>query len=280
MRRSMFALVCFAIGCGPQFAVIPRDGAPRVTATAPTGLTMTAFANQWEHDPYDLADFVTPIAVELYNPGPNDVRVSYVDFSLKDSRGSRFAAINPFVPASLGLIEPLKSNLVLVAGRSGGGRGGMIGAPRSSGGMGARGGGMRGGFLPAPGSGRLNWGGYGWGYGAGWRGFYLSGGLRPYYGSGGLYWNGAFPYPYGYSDWVLWWSPSIYPTGRPSPDVMAMALPEGVLAPGARVDGFLFFKKATGHDGNRDLDLAWELIDPRTNQSLGSTHVVLQVVER
>jgi hypothetical protein len=287
MRRSLLALVCFAIGCvGPQFAVIPRDGAPRVTATAPTGLTMTAFANQWENDPYDLADFVTPIAVELYNPGPNDIRVSYVDFTLKDGRGTRFGAVNPFVPASLGQnidpIEPMKPKLVLLAGRTGGSRGGMVGAPRGGGGgfSSGRMGGMRGGFLSAPSSGgRLNWGGYGWGRGAGWRGFYISNGLRPYYGAGGLYWSGLFPYPPGYSDWVFWWGPSFYPTGRPSADVMAMALPEGVLSPGARVDGFLYFKKATAHETS-ELNLGWELVDPRTSQSFGSTHVMLQVVER
>ena len=61
---------------------------------------MVAFANQWDAYPFDLADYVTPIAVELYNPGPNEVRVSYVDLALRDASGFRYAAINPYIPAT------------------------------------------------------------------------------------------------------------------------------------------------------------------------------------
>src|SRR5207253_10021426 len=61
--------------------------------------TMVAFANQWDADPYDLADYITPIAVELYNPGPCEVRVSYVDLQLRDQSGFRYGAINPYIPA-------------------------------------------------------------------------------------------------------------------------------------------------------------------------------------
>src|SRR5947209_7792411 len=86
-------------GCGPEFAVVPRDGMDRAVAQM-NGLTMVAFANQWAADPYDLADYVTPIAVELYNGSPYEVRVNYADLALRDGSGFRYAAINPYIPAT------------------------------------------------------------------------------------------------------------------------------------------------------------------------------------
>ena len=105
MRRMLLALTCtlFASACGPEFAVVPRGGIDRVVAQGQgpaNGVTIVAFANQWDAYPFDLADYVTPIAVELYNPGPNEVRVSYVDLALRDSSGFRYAAINPYIPAT------------------------------------------------------------------------------------------------------------------------------------------------------------------------------------
>src|SRR5437879_6375195 len=99
MRKLVFLLAL--AGCGPQFAVVPQGGLPRAIATAGS-VTVTAFAEQWSADPDDLADYLTPIAIELYNAGPSEVRVSYADFALRDQRGARFGAINPFVPAALG----------------------------------------------------------------------------------------------------------------------------------------------------------------------------------
>src|SRR5262249_33115276 len=114
MRRVLGLLctctiVIAAAACGPEWAVVPRNGMERAVAQAAPngGVTMVAFANQWDEYPYDLADYVTPIAVELYNPGPYDVRVSYVDLALRDGSGFRYAAINPYIPATtVGAAEP------------------------------------------------------------------------------------------------------------------------------------------------------------------------------
>src|SRR3954468_3045169 len=105
MRSMLLALTCLVLApaCGPEFAVVPRGGVDRIVAQGQgpaTGVTMVAFANQWDADPNDLADYVTPIAVELYNPGPNEIRVSYVDLALRDASGFRYAAVNPYIPAS------------------------------------------------------------------------------------------------------------------------------------------------------------------------------------
>jgi hypothetical protein len=77
---------------------------------------------------------------------------------------------------------------------------------------------------------------------------------------------------------VFWWGPGYYPSERPSADVIASALPEGVLEPGGRANGFLYFQKAT--DRSERLDLAWEAHDARTGNFVGTAHLPLQVVER
>jgi hypothetical protein len=317
-----------AVGCAPELAVVPKGGMDRAVAQV-NGVTLVAFANQWDAYPEDLSDYVTPIAVELYNPGPSEVRVSYVDLALRDGSGFRYAAINPYIPATtVGESEPRpahhapllddNSGLVLLAsnGRYGGG---FRGAP-SAGGGGFRsappapaarvpmgGGGFRsappamGGFgggrsvlAPPPGSAftpgiRGHYGGYGysgfgrygggWGYrGGGWRGYLVAGGLRPYYGYGVGYWGGPWLYPPYYGDWVYGWGPDYYPQ-RPSMDVLSLGLPEGVLPPGARVSGFLYFKRATAaHSGA--LELSWDAHDARTGAALGVIKLPLEVVQR
>lgn len=313
MRRLALLFTWFAAACGPEWAVVPHGGMDRVIAKGEgpaAGVTMVAFANQWDAYPYDLADYVTPIAVELYNPGPYEVRVSYVDLALRDQSGFRYGAINPYIPATtVGendsiLPRPGKPVLLaangnmVVAGPIGGGfRGGggvRIGAPSMgrgwSGGVrvGPPGGGFHGGMsgsmfgaprggviVGAPGVHRPD----GWGYvGGGWNGYLVHGGLRPYYGWGVGYWGGPWIYPPYYSDWVFMWGPAYYPA-RPSTEVLSLGLPEGVLPAGAHVSGFLYFKRATGaHQGA--LDLSWEVHDARSGASLGSLHVPLEVVHR
>jgi hypothetical protein len=317
MRRLGLTLVCtfFAVACGPEWAVVPRGGMDRVIAKGEgpaTGVTMVAFANQWDAYPYDLADYVTPIAVELYNPGPYEIRVSYVDLALRDQSGFRYAAINPYIPATtVGeapiLDEPAPAKPVLlaangnmiVAGRMGGGGGGFHGGGGFRGGAPSvgrsYGGGMRvgppmggrGGFIGPPRGGGVivgppgvhRPGSFGWGYGGGgWNGYLVHGGLRGYYGWGVGYWGGPWLYPPYYNDWVFMWGPAYYPA-RPSTEVLSLGLPEGVLPAGAHVSGFLYFKRATGtHQGQ--LDLSWEVHDARSGASLGSLHVPLEVVHR
>jgi hypothetical protein len=167
-----------------------------------------------------------------------------------------------------------------------GGGGRVVGPPPArSGGGGYYGGGRaiipppRGGVVVGPPGIGVRRPGYGWGYsGGGWAGYRVYGGLRPYYGWGVGYWGGPWIYPPYYRDWVFFWGPAYYPA-RPSTEVLELGLPEGVLPPGARVSGFLYFKRATGsHQGA--LDLSWEIHDAQTSASLGSLHVPLEVVHR
>jgi hypothetical protein len=266
---ALFALS--AAACGPQFAVVPASGVEQVTAQM-NGATLTAFAHQWHGDPYDLADYVTPIAVQLYNAGPYEVRVSFVDFALTDERQQRFAAVSPFVPDALGLLDgaALADPSTMVAGRGG-----------SFGGGGFRGGGVR---VGAPSGVRAGtgWrGAPGWSGGFGARGgfyggFRVYGGYNRWYGPGFGYWTGPL-WPLT-SPWVVFWGPAYYPR-PPSHDVLLSALPEGVLPPGASVTGFLYFQRATS-PATRNLALTWSLHDARSGAEMGTTQVQLAVVPR
>lgn len=296
LRLSFLALLG-AAGCGPQWAVVPRGGLERVVAQGEgpaQGVTMVAFANQWDAYPYDLADYVTPIAVELYNGGKEEVRVSYADLALRDQSGFRYAAINPYIPATtVGENTPSDKPVLLAANgpmvvatrgavRIGAPSAGRIGTPLRMGpppatrfnsvrvGPPPQ---ARGGVWVGPPAQRR------WGYGShGWHGYLIAGGLRPYYGWGVGYWGGPWIYPPYYNEWVMMWGPSYYPS-RPSSDVLSLGLPEGVLPPGARISGFLYFKRATGTRQGA-LDLSWDIHDARTGASLGTLHAPLEVVRR
>jgi hypothetical protein len=295
--HTLILLLAATFGCGPEFAVVPRQGMEQAVSQA-NGVVITAFANQWDSYPYDLADYVTPIAVELYNSSPYEVRVTYADLALRDQSGFRYSAVNPFLPATLlgeedaaPIIDPPSKLLARSGGRVllaashgfGGGGGGHVsgggGGGHVSSGGGAHyfapsGGGARGVVVGPPGGVRG-----GWGYGGGrWSGYLVHGGLRPYYGWGVGYWGGPWIYPPWYYDWVVTWGPSYYPA-RPSADVLSQGLPEGVLLPGAHVSGFLYFKRATGARQGA-LDLSWDVHEARSGAALAEIHVPLEVVHR
>lgn len=275
-----FLLPCLC-ACGPQFAVVPKGGLQQITATAPEGPSLTAFANQWGGDPYDLADYVTPVAVEVSNPGPSEIRVAYSDFVLTDPSGFRYPAINPFWTAQLGALPPPTHWLAALQ---------VVVPPPPSRGGGGGGGPAPGRYIGPPGGGYHPYtgpsGGWRRSYGApsySWRpythNYYIYGGLRGYYGGGALYWGGPFVYPPYYSTWVYGWGPGYYYQPRPSADILGYALPEGVLPPGGKAAGFIYFQNAT-RSGNRELHLRWNATDARSGNLIGASEIPLEVFER
>jgi hypothetical protein len=267
VRRVVFLMLALVAGCGGGVAVVPQNGMPRVLATSGP-VTITAFAAAWTGDPEDLTDYLTPVAVELYNAGPWEVRVSYADFALRDERGERYAAINPFLPGRYSRVD--NPGGVLLASRGGGG--GHGGGHFSSGRMGGGSGGHV--SVGPPGATRSgSVGAHG-----GWSGYRVHPGARGWYGGGWLYWGLPFVQPPWYATWVYSWGPGYYPSDRPSADVIDNALPEGVLEPGGHVNGFLYFKKAT--DRTRQLDLSWDAHEALQGGFVGMARVPLIVVER
>ena len=97
MRISPVLIGCVLLGvaCAPTYVIRPADGG-NVGANAAGGLTLYADANAWQGQPEDLAEYLVPIWIDIANESQNDTRVNYADFALLDSRGFRYAAINPY----------------------------------------------------------------------------------------------------------------------------------------------------------------------------------------
>jgi hypothetical protein len=299
MILKRFAIAVLLCACGPEYAVVPKGGVPYAQANV-KGAQLTAFADQWNADPGNLADFITPIALDLYNNSGTDIRISYVDFALRDETGFRYTAVNPFVAYGAAASAHYESSNfhasfepdfqrgdLLAHGGGGGGGGGHGGGGGGGGGHGGGGhGGGGGGHAVAHGGGGFHGGGWHGGYG-GWHqgigrgfgghGFHPSPWLRRYYGGAFAYWDGALFYPDGYWDYVQWWGPRYYPY-QPSEDVLQFAIPEGALQPGGHIGGFLYFQNATAR-GAHVLDLTWEVYDAHTNVHIGTNHVKLQVIK-
>jgi len=260
MRLSHLPLAfLFLSACATAPAIVPTGGAMQATANAGPA-SLTVWASPWEAQPDDLTDYVTPVAVALADLGPNEVRVSFIDFQLTDERGFRYAALNPFVPAMAEADEPRGT---LVAGRH-----------------------M---FVPAPSPGRMRpvWRGGGstvharpgvpWGatlpVPPRWRGYAPLPYYSAWYGLGIGYWGAPYWAVPGYDTWVWGWSAGVYPEPQPPLDVMYLALPEGVLSPGGQVDGYLYFQRTRPEA--RRLFLTWEAHDARTGALLGTARIPL-----
>jgi hypothetical protein len=249
MRYLLFSLLLGGCITSPQVAP-PNDQAEVSTSAA--GATLTAFLAPWQGEPSDLADTLTPIAIEVSNQGPAPVRFSYLDLELTDDTGHRFVAYNPYV--SDGSVAALDGVQVAIRGGGGGGHfggGARVASPHRVGAVGrpmVRG--FRGGVvIGAP----------------GYRGF------APW--RRGPIWNPLW-YPPGYLSWVWLWSPRIYPIAPP-PDVRDLGLPEGVLDPGGRASGYVYFEP--GAQRSPHLALSWD-VHTAEGQPIGRATIPLEVV--
>lgn len=99
-------------------------------------------------------------------------------------------------------------------------------------------------------------------------GFGLAPYLAPWY-PGWTVWDGYFPYRAGYYD-SYYLERITLPTG----DMVQKALPEGVLQPGGRITGFLYFEEV--EDTSRVTFVA-RLVDADTNEWIGSVEIPFDV---
>jgi hypothetical protein len=269
--RALALLTLPACVAAPD--LVPSGGVDRASATA-AGATISVYDAPWGGRPYDLTDYVTPVAVELANNGAAPVRVSYLDLALVDGSGRRFAALNPFSTVqdqgATGAADDPVAAGVLVSGTRwhGGGRmsppaphGRAVGAPLGAG---------RGRIVVGGPRGRVTLGGA-------FHRFAPYPIYRPWFGDGVDYWGGPFLFPPGYASWVWLWSPAYYPASTPPADVLALGLPEGVLEPGGVVSGYVYFQHAT--DGAHRFVLTWEIHDAVAGETLGAAPVLLEAAK-
>jgi hypothetical protein len=95
--------------------------------------------------------------------------------------------------------------------------------------------------------------------------------VAPYFGW--LY-PGFGPWPYGtwaydpfyYDRWYGYWPPAL-----PSQDMLEEALPEGAVADGGSVSGYVYFQMPEGSERRVDFEMA--LVDAKTGQQFGTVRI-------
>lgn len=93
-----------------------------------------------------------------------------------------------------------------------------------------------------------------------------------YYYPGYPLWGSPFPY----SSWGM--TAYSWPQTLPTEDMIAEALPEGVLEPGGHVDGFVYFQGVTRREQRVRFD--FKMYDAQTGQQLGEAVVPFMVKYR
>lgn len=97
--------------------------------------------------------------------------------------------------------------------------------------------------------------------------FYLYPYYAPYYVRGLSMWADPFDYDAFYYDHYY----SYWRTPLPTQDMIANAIPEGVLNPGGRLSGFVYFQKPqTSADR---VELVFHAVDARNNETLGTLRI-------
>lgn len=97
-------------------------------------------------------------------------------------------------------------------------------------------------------------------------GFHVAPYLSPWY-PGWSVWEGPFPYRASYYDA---YSTGFLRVALPSGDMIQKAIPEGVLAPGGRVTGFLYFEQVADV---RHISLVARLVDATTEEVFGTIEI-------
>jgi hypothetical protein len=93
-----------------------------------------------------------------------------------------------------------------------------------------------------------------------------------YFYPGYPYWSAPFPYdPYFYG-------PYSWPQTLPTSDMISQAIPEGVLQPNGRVDGFVYFQGISNREAAVSFDM--QLVDAHANAPFARASVPMRVVLR
>jgi hypothetical protein len=226
---SVLAVIIAAIaGCTtyhhaylvPAPAATLSNSGESAVATADS-VTITVVPNSWNGRPHNLYRKVTPVKVRIQNNSKVPVRLVYSDFQLQTPQGQAFAALPPSEITgvqTVGDLLPASSphpQIVDVAFQRtaphrthvvNGGHGRIV---------------IRPGFA--------------------WNNFYYA----PYWGYG---YYGMGPWPYGWAPNGVYFNtyyPYMSAVRLPTRSMLRKGLPEGVIAPGGFVEGFLYFKRVS-----------------------------------
>lgn len=243
-RAGLIAVTLVFAGCSYGAQLTPSPAAKAVQGTehaaqaTTAGVSVHVTAQAWSEEPLDLEAFVTPLRVRVENHRETSIRMSYPQFGLVSDTGFRYGVMPPFDisrPPTVGGAAP-GAGRVWLGARS-------IGPGSVSG---------------APG----NW------YRFHHDRFRVAPHLHPWYSSIDA-WHDPFydPIwgPYGY-DWYVSWRPAL-----PTEDMIAEALPEGVVEPGGSVEGFLYFQRL--REDATEATFTLRLVDAESGESLGEVAI-------
>lgn len=241
--RTLMAVTIFS-GCVVRPVLVPVGARGQTFATADSmGVRLSVDGTAWRGDPGDLSRVVTPVRVTLENRSGREVRVGYDDFTLVgDGFTYRPLAPLPGVETSSALDVP---QVVFVDSRPSAPRPPPPGPvhpaqplprPRPP---------------PPPRHPSVR--------------FYVAPHYRHWWPHP---WVWVRPFPH------VWTAPA-WSASLPTDDMIAEALPEGVLQDGGRVEGFLYFRGVAPRESR--VTLRFELTDANSEQTFGALSLPLLV---
>ena len=235
----LLALCLASCTHGPELKPAPSASLPRGEDNAAiaslAGVRVTVDGDTWYGEPREL-DTVVPLQVTIENRAGRPLRLRYREMALVGPLGSRFAALPPLSIDGAAMVRsPFEDYDSPEEGIGGAGLDPMP--------------------LEGPLDPEFDYDGY-----------YVS----PTYG---FFWARPSPWagpfvadPYYYDTWYSRW-----PVELPTEDMVAKALPEGVLSHGGRVSGFVYFQDVPESMDRVNFQL--ELVDAETGMSFGTVRI-------
>ncbi len=238
----------FGVACGHMPELKPDPAAPRAPGNPNAafaevaGVKVVVAGDAWDADPKNLPTVLTPVKVMLENQSGRPLKINYDEFKLAGSSGFTYSAIPP-MEARVVLSQTSRREIKIVlaayqqgspSGQAGGGQSRTAPAPVQSRVVADR-------FFVAP---HFAW------YYPGWT---------------------AWPYPFAYDPFYYDRLMAYLPKELPTKDMLAEALPAGVLQPGGRVSGFVYFQGIADRETRVKFEM--DLVDANSSEALG--HVSL-----
>jgi|GEM_PF-438017 len=228
--------ILFSSGCAAKRAYLvpaPSDmltNAGRAATAHAEGVKIVVMPNDWNGRPRNLYRYVTPLNVRIENHSKRPVRLAYEDFHLQTPRGRELAALPPSQIRGAQYSENATA-LTRMTGT-------VTNAPYESSFVAAS-------FQRGDGDHDVD------DVDHGHRSVII---VNPGFDSDDFYYAPYWGYGYfGLGPWPYWWGPDMgyynyyYPYMRrmhlPTRSMLKKGLPEGVIAPGGYVQGFLYFSR-------------------------------------